>query len=94
MSRRRYSDEYKREAVALAAQEGVTQAQVAKELGISANTLSAWIRALREQGENAFPGKGKARDKELADLKRELARVKKERDFLREAATFFAKEAK
>jgi transposase len=41
----------------------------------------------------AFPGKGVARDEEMAALKRELARVKKERDILREAATFFAKES-
>ena len=94
MPRRKYSEEYKREAVALAEQEGVTQAQVAKELGISPNTLSAWVREVREAGEKAFPGKGKPRDAELAALKRELARVKKERDFLREAATFFAKDPK
>jgi transposase len=94
MPRRKYSDEYKREAVALAEQEGVTQAQVARELGISANTLSAWVREVREAGEKAFPGKGKPRDAELTALKRELARVKKERDFLREAATFFAKDPK
>lgn len=94
MPRRKYSEEYKREAVALAEQEGVTQAQVARELGISANTLSCWIREVREAGEKAFPGKGTPRDAELAALKRELARVKKERDFLREAATFFAKDPK
>ena len=41
----------------------------------------------------AFGGTGKPRDEEMARLKRELARVKKERDFLREAATFFAKES-
>jgi len=40
------------------------------------------------------PGKGKSRDAELTALKRELARVRKERDFLREAATFFAKDRK
>ena len=42
----------------------------------------------------AFLGKGKARDEEMVALKRELGRVKKERDFLREAATFFAKDQK
>jgi transposase len=91
MGRRRYSDEYKREAVALTEEPGVTQAQVARDLGISANMLGKWVREVRELGARAFPGKGKARDEELAALKRELARVKKERDFLRDAATFFAK---
>lgn len=94
MPKRKYSDEYKREAVALTQQAGVTQAQVARELGISPNTLSQWMRDVREAGEAAFPGQGKSRDQEITHLKRELARITKERDFLREAATFFAKERK
>ena len=94
MPRRRFSDEFKREAVELTLQSGVTQAQIARELGIGANLLGRWVRELRDAGSSAFPGKGVPRDKELTDLKRELARVKKERDFLREAATFFAKEPK
>jgi len=94
MPRRKYSDEYKREAVAMAQQPGVTQAQIARELGIGASLLGRWIQAFRESGELAFPGKGKSRDAELTALKRELARVKKERDFLRDAATFFAQERK
>ena len=94
MPRRKFSDEFKRESVELTQQAGVTQAQIARELGINATLLGRWVRELKESGVEAFPGKGKARDKEMADLKRELARVKKERDFLREAATFFAREPK
>jgi transposase len=45
-------------------------------------------------GNDAFPGPGRSRDQELTDLKRELAQVKKERDFLKEAAAYFAKESK
>ncbi len=45
-------------------------------------------------GEEAFPGKGRPRDQEVAALKRELAQVRKERDFLKEAAAYFAKESK
>ncbi|WP_373896424.1 hypothetical protein ACCP16_12360 [Xanthomonas citri pv. malvacearum] len=48
-------------------------------------------REAQTPGTAAFGGSGTPRDEELARLKRELARVKKERDFLREAATFFAK---
>lgn len=70
-----------------------TVAQVASELGINANMLSKWRRQLRTEGPKAFPGQGKPRDEEMVALNRELARVKKERDFLREAATFFAKES-
>ena len=44
-------------------------------------------------GEDAFPGKGHSHDEEMTKLKRELAKVKQERDFLKEAAVFFAKES-
>lgn len=89
--RRKFSAEFKRGAVEQASQPGVSCAQVARELGISANLLTRWKRELHSQGKVVFAGTGTPRDEELAQLKRELARVKKERDFLREAATFFAK---
>jgi transposase len=92
--RRKYSGEYKREAVAMANQPGVTKAQIGQELGISPNMITRWGRELKESGPKAFGGQGKVRDEEMSALKRELGRVKKERDFLREAATFFAKDRK
>jgi len=92
--RRKFSDEFKREAVALASQPGVTKAQVGRELGVNANLLTRWSRELRESGTKAFAGAGRPRDEEMVALKRELARVKKERDFLHEAAAFFARESK
>ena len=90
-ARRKYTEEFKREAVGMTLVEGITQSQVAGELGISAKLLGRWRRELSDSGAKAFRGQGKPRDEETAALKRELARVKKERDFLREAATFFAK---
>ena len=45
-------------------------------------------------GDDAFPGQGRSRDEELTKLKRELAKIKQERDFLKDAAVFFAKESK
>ncbi len=93
-SRRKFSDEYKREAARLATQSGVTKSQVGRELGINANLLGRWSRAYAAHGAAAFPGPGKPRDEEMASLKRELARVKKERYFLHEAAAFFARESK
>ena len=92
--RRKYSTEFKREAVALSSQPGVTKAQVGRELGINANMIGRWSRELAENGSKAFLGPGKARDEEMAALKRELNRVKKERVFLREAATFLASDRK
>ena len=92
--RREYSAEYKREAVALANQPGVTKAQIGRELGINPNMITRWQRELSANGSKAFLGKGVARDEELAALKRENAKLRKERDFLREAATFFASDPK
>lgn len=92
--RRKYSAEFKREAVGLAKSSQQPTNQVARDLGINANMLSRWCRELHEVDAQAFRGQGKARDEELARLRRELAQVKKERDFLQEAAAFFAKASK
>ena len=88
--RRKYSIEFKRGAVEQIRRSGVSCAQVARELGIGANLLTRWKQEA-EGPKAAFGGTGTPRDEELTKLKRELARVTKERDFLREAATFFAK---
>jgi transposase len=89
--RRRFSVEYKREAVAMLESPGVSVSQIAAELGIGANVLGRWRRELRREPEQVFPGNGRPREEELGHLRRELARVTKERDFLREAAAFFAR---
>ncbi len=91
--RRKYSLEFKRGAVEQTRQPGVSCAQIAQELGLAPNLLTRWRREADQNGQQAFTGTGSPRDEEVARLKRELARVKKERDFLREAATFFARES-
>jgi transposase len=91
---KRYSPEFKREALKRASEEGVTDVIVCEELGISARQLRRWRDEYRLLGDDAFPGQGSSRDEELTQLKRELAKVKQERDFLKEAAVFFAKESK
>jgi len=93
MKRRRFSAEFKLEAVALSRQPDVSCRQVALEIGINPNLLTRWRREADNGSDRAFAGSGTPRDEEVARLKRELARVKKERDFLREAATYFAKES-
>lgn len=92
-NRKRYSAEYKPEAVGLTRQSGVRVSQVARDIGVNANELYRWRREQDVHGAKAFTGSGSARDQELLALKRELARVRKERDFLRDAAAFFAKES-
>jgi transposase len=92
--RRQYTEEYKREAVNLTLDPNVTVVQIAQELGISPTNLAKWRKQYLDKSSNQFPGRGNARDQEIATLKRELNRVKKERDFLKDAAVFFAKESK
>ena len=89
--RRKFSAEYKREAVAMLAAPGINVSQIATELGIGVNVLGRWRRELRQEQTQAFPGHGRPREEELVQLRREVARVTKERDFLRAAAAFFAR---
>ena len=76
LQRRKYSDEFKQEAVSLANQSNVPLTQIAEELGITPGILGRWRRELRQHGTKAFSGQGNARDEEMAALRRELARVK------------------
>lgn len=89
--RRKFSAEFKREAVELTRAASATVSQVARDIGVNANQLTRWRRELTEAKGKAFSGAGVPRDQEIATLKRDLARVKKERDFLRDAAAYFAK---
>ncbi len=91
---KRYSAEFKREAILRSGEEGVTDRAVCDELGISTRQFRRWRDELQLLGDDAFPGRGRTRDEEMAGLKRELAQVKKERDFLKEAAAYFARESK
>jgi transposase len=92
--RKRYSAEFKREALNRANEEGVTDVLVAEELEINARQLRRWREAAKRGGEKAFPGQGNARDKEMMLLKRKLAKAEQERDFLKDAAAYFARESK
>ena len=93
-TKRQFSPEFKREAVELANQPGQTISGVARDLGIRDNLLGRCKREIEEHGQKAFGGQGVARDEELMRLCRELTQVKKERDFLKSAAAYFAKEGK
>ena len=91
---KRYSAEFKKESIRRATEENVTDKAVCEELGISTRQFRRWRDELQLLGSDAFPGKGQSRDEDLTSLKRELAQVKKERDFLKEAAAYFAKGSK
>lgn len=91
--RKRYSPEYKREVVELVRRSKTSCRRVALEIGLNPNMLTRWVREADAEGGKAFPGGGTPRDEEVARLKRDLLRVTKERDFLRDAAAYFAKQS-
>lgn len=85
-----YTEEFKKEAVRLALTSGLTRRQVAEDLGIGRSTLSAWIAAYREA--DLLSGPHEDTGKELARLRRENELLRQERDLLKKATAFFAKE--
>ena len=87
-TRKSYTEEFKREAVRLAKERGNIRA-TARDLDISANTLQNWKQQLEQTPENAFPGNGNPRDKETAQLQRELRRLKEENEILKKAVGIF-----
>jgi transposase len=93
--RQRFTKEFKRDAVRLWKSSGRPAAAVARELGLRRNHLYKWQTELEGHGEAAFPGSGKrpASDSELQRLRRENARLREERDILKKAAAFFARES-
>ena len=67
--------------------------QISLEVGVNPNMLTRWVREANAGGGKAFPGGGIPRDEEMARLKRELSKVVRERDFLKDAAAYFAKQS-
>ena len=95
--RKSYTPEFKREAVRLLVGSGRPAAEIGRQLGVRPNQLYRWKAAIEKRGEGAFPGSGRIpddKDAEIARLKRELEAVKEERDILKKAAAYFAKELK
>jgi transposase len=94
--RKKYTREFKLEAVRLSEESELSLVELAAELGIHANTLSKWRREYAVDGQDAFPGQGnlKPADEEVRRLQRELARVKEERDILKKAISYFVRESR
>ena len=93
--RRTYTSEFKIEAVKLVTEQGHSVAEAARSLGIHETLLRSWKQALEAQGDQAFPGRGNLgpHDEELRRLRAENKRLLAERDILKKAAAFFAREA-
>ena len=90
-----FSKAFKEEAVRLMEQTDRPAAEIAREIGIPRNRLYKWQERIRANGVNAFPGSGRqsGESEQLRRLKRELERVREERDILKKAAAYFARES-
>lgn len=95
MERRTFTREFKLEAVRLIQERGVTVAQAARDLGVHGTVLRRWVQECVVDLQQAFPGQGQMKPEpaELARLRREIIKLKAERDILKKAAAYFAKEA-
>jgi transposase len=98
--RRSFTPEFKLEAVRRAKERKQPLSQIARDLGLHPNLLREWVRKAEAHGDvpaaDIFPGNGKLStdEEEIRRLKRELEVVRQERDFLKKAAAYFAKESR
>ena len=85
MERRKFTREFKLEAVRLIKERGVSYAQASLDLGVHHSQLRGWVKALAGDPQHAFPGQGQMKPEqlEIAQLKREVIRLKAERDILK-----------
>jgi transposase len=95
VTRRKFSREFKIEAVKLVTERGVAVAQACRDLDLAESVLRRWMREAAATPTTAFPGNGQQRAElaEIAALKKEVARLRAEHDILKKAAAFFAREA-
>ncbi len=93
--RRQYTREFKKEAVELVTQQDYTVTQAAKSLGVNRGVLTRWRREYLAKAKDAFPGTGHqtADMEELRRLREENRRLRLEKEILKKAAAFFARES-
>jgi transposase len=95
MERRRFTREFKVEAVKLVRERGVSAKQAARDLDVHENVLRKWVKEFAADPRQAFPGQGQMKPEqlEIERLRREVQKLKAERDILKKAAAYFAKES-
>ena len=91
MSGKRYNEEFKKEAVKQVTDNGYSVADVASRLGTTTHSLYAWLK--KYGPENSQASSSNTQQEEIKHLKAELKRVTEERDILKKAAAYFAKES-
>ena len=91
-TRRKFSPEFKREAVEMVLSGKHSVAQLARDLDLRPDMLRRWRRQYEEDPTQAFPGKGhlKPQDEEVRQLRREVARLREEREILKKALAIFS----
>ena len=96
MQRRKFSREFKIEAVKLVRERRVSVAQAGRDLDVHENVLRKWVKEFAADPVQAFPGHGQMKPEhlEIERLRREVVKLRAERDILKKAAAFFAREAK
>jgi len=96
MTRKKYSKEFKLDAIALVVEQGYSQAEAGRSLGVNAGMIARWVKEHQEKDEQAFRGNGKLTEEqlELRRLKEQVRRLEMEKEILKKATVFFAKETK
>jgi transposase len=94
--KRTFTAQFKEEALAMLSQQGLSVAEAARRLGVHQNLLRKWRNMAQVAGSKAFPGPAQptAIEEENRQLREENARLKMERDILKKATVFFAKESR
>jgi transposase len=89
--RRKFSPQYKAEAVQMVVQTGRTFAEVARDLGINPTTLGNWVHAWKAEHPETSPEESPVDRARISELEAEVARLRMENEFLKKAAAFFAR---
>ena len=96
ITRKKYSKEFKLDAISLVLEQGYSRAEAARSLSINPNVLARWIKEHESEDAKSFSGNGKltADQLEIRRLREENKRLKMEEEILKKAAAFFAQETK
>ena len=96
ITRKKYSKEFKLDAVSLVLEQGYSRAEAARSLDINPSLIRRWVKEHQTDDEQAFRGNGKLtpEQEELKKLKARIKRLEMERDILKKATAFFAAETK
>ena len=95
MQRRKFSREFEIEAVRLVRERGVSVAQASRDIAVHENVVRKWVREFGTDPKQAFPGHSQLKPEQLEidRLRREVAKLRAERDILKKAAAYFARES-